>query len=313
MLIPEPFWAFFCLFSQGMKKVILTGGTGSVGSKLKLQLESKGVQVFILSRNPRNEKEFYWDLKKQKIDCPPLFEADTIIHLAGAGIADKRWTKERRRILLNSRIDGIKLLKKELESKENNLSYFFSASGINVYPLDYKSTNKSAENNKKGETFIAELVKEWELAAKSFENICCVGILRIPAVLMKNEGMLKPLAKITKWHLASPLGKGEQGLPWVHIDDLLAAIIWMRENKHCTTFNVNASNNNNADLMRLLAKTLGKKFFMPSVPVWFIHLLFGEMGSLATKGCLADNSKIKNAGFEFEHINLEEALAHLYR
>ena len=298
---------------QDMKKVILTGGTGSVGSRLKTQLEKMGAQVFILTRNPKTEQEFFWDLKKGEIDCPPLFEADTIIHLAGAGIADKRWTQERKKTLLNSRIDGLTLLKKELLKRENKLEYLISASGINVYPLTKVSKKVYAENDELGDTFIAGLVKKWESSAHEFNHICKVGALRIPGVLMKSEGMLKPLEKICKMHMGSPIGKGKQALPWIHIDDLVRAFIWMGTNQHAGTFNVNAGNNTNAELMKKLSKVMGKKYFMPNVPSWLITLFFGEMGTLITKGCYADNNAIKKAGFSFNYTELEEALAHLYR
>lgn len=296
-----------------MKKVILTGGTGSVGSRLKVQLEGMGVQVYVLTRNPKTENEFFWDLKTGKINCPPLFESDTIIHLAGAGIAEKRWTEKRRKVLLNSRIDGLELLRKELLKRDNKLELLVSASGINVYPLTKKSKEVYSEYDELGDTFIAELVKKWEAAALQFKEICKVGILRIPAVLMKSEGMLKPLEKICKVHMASPVGTGKQALPWIHIEDLLEAFIWMGNNRYEGVFNVNACNNTNADLMKELASAMGKKYFMPKVPSWLISLFFGEMGTLITKGCFADNRAIKDAGFTFKYDNLNKALTHLYR
>lgn len=296
-----------------MKKVILTGGTGSLGSKLKQHLEKTGVKVFVLTRNPKTDDEFYWNLKTGELDCPPLFEADTIIHLAGAGIADKRWTESRKKVLLDSRVAGLQLLKKELQRKENKLEFLISASGINVYPLSKNSKKYYSEDGEHGETFIAELVEKWEAAALEFNNLCKVGILRIPAVMMKSEGMLKPLEKITRTNLSSPVGSGKQALPWVHIDDLIRVFNWMGTSRQGGIFNANANNTNNADFMRELAKQMGKKFFMPRVPSWLLGLFFGEMGSLITKGCYADNSKIKNAGFTFNYANLDKALAHLYR
>ncbi|MBC8393230.1 MAG: TIGR01777 family protein, partial [Deltaproteobacteria bacterium] len=199
-----------------MSKILITGGTGLVGSRLTEMLVDKNHEVVVLSRNPKNKNEFKWDISKAFIDEKVFENTDYIIHLAGAGIADERWSEKRKQLIIDSRVESANLLFHKVKEHKIKLKGFISASGIGYYGA-FTSDKIFEETDKVGNDFLGEVCEKWEAAALQFEQLNInVSILRTGIVLSKNGGALEKM----KTPVISPLGSGKQYLPWLHIDDL---------------------------------------------------------------------------------------------
>ena len=201
-----------------MNKVLITGGTGLVGTALIEKLLANNIKVAVLSRSPKKENEYKWDIANGYIDKKAFEGVTHIIHLAGAGIADKKWSTFRKRVLINSRVASANLLFKKVQELGIKLKGFISASGIGYYGA-VTVANEFKEQDTSGNDFIAKICVEWEQAAKQFEEIKVpVTILRIGIVLSEKGGALQ---KINTPLFLSSLGSGKQYMPWIHIDDLV--------------------------------------------------------------------------------------------
>ena len=171
-----------------MARILITGGTGLVGKRLTQLLIDKNHEVLILSRNPKNENEFKWDIVKNYIDEKAFKNIDFIIHLAGAGIADERWTKKRKQVIIDSRVKTANLLFEKVNALKLELKGFISASGIGYYgAITSKTIFK--ETDKSGSDFLAEVCQKWEAAAHQFSKINIpITILRTGIVLAAKGG-----------------------------------------------------------------------------------------------------------------------------
>lgn len=202
-----------------MKNILITGGSGLIGNKITQQLESEGLSVAWLSRNPKKytQKSFAWDIDKNTIDQSAIEWADGIIHLAGEGVADKRWTEERKKEILESRTQSTSLLHSAIKNAKNKPTAFVSASAVGFYGFD--TGDKSVdENTKPGTDFLAQVVVAWENEVKKITEMGLrTVLLRIGIVLDKDGGALKEMMKPP---VAAPLGSGKQWMSWIVIDDL---------------------------------------------------------------------------------------------
>ncbi|TNF41993.1 MAG: NAD-dependent epimerase/dehydratase family protein, partial [Cytophagales bacterium] len=151
-----------------MNHILITGGSGLVGQQITRLLEKKGYQVAWLSRSAQGQKSFLWDVEKGKIDPEALEWADAVIHLAGAGVAEKRWTPERKKLILESRTQSTQLLYSAIEKADNKPSTFISASAVGYYGFN-TGTKLVDENSPAGDDFLAEVVIAWENEVKKME------------------------------------------------------------------------------------------------------------------------------------------------
>jgi len=287
-----------------MKTILIAGGTGLIGKKLNQLLSKKGYKVYSLSRTPKHRNQIYWNPSQQTIEGKHLDKVNVIINLTGENIGEKRWTMERKKALIDSRVKTTQFLH-SLVSNLPNLEYYIAASGINCYEQD---DSIHLESDQYGNDFLSELVKEWEATSDLFESKCNVAKLRISMVLSKRGGALDKMLLPVKFGLGSPIGSGKQMMPWIHIDDLCNLFVYAIENELKGTFNAVANCNSNHDFMKALAKALKRPFFMPKVPAFLLKFLLGEMSALVLGSTNASNEKIKNAGFVFQHENIESAL-----
>ena len=292
--------------------VLITGGKGLIGKELTKQLNSNNYEVRILTRNPEAKNEYFWDPIKGEIDSKSLINVDVIIHLAGAGIADKRWTKSRKKEILESRTLGAKLLYNEAIKHKTELKYFVSASGINYYGT--KTTNNIFEENDPfGTDFVAKVTVEWEKQADLFKEICPVSKLRIGMVLSKNGGALSKIDKPIKYRVGAVLGNGKQFIPWIELEDLTRMFLFSIENNLKGSFNaVGTSHITNKDLTLKIASRLNRKIWLPKVPGFVLKLILGELAVLVLEGSRASNKKIKQAGFQFNNSDIDTALDKIY-
>jgi uncharacterized protein (TIGR01777 family) len=293
-----------------MANITIAGGTGFIGQALQYALSLQGHRVFILTRHPKAPNQFLWDPKHAVIDLSIVGKTDILINLCGENIGGGRWTKDRKQKLKQSRIDTTKFLYQNFKSS-TRLKKYIGASGIDCYSKD-SSGKIHDESSPFGEDYVAQLVKEWEESADRFSNKCIVQKLRISMVLDKEFGALQKLLPLVKSGFASPIGSGEQTMNWVHIHDAVMAFVHLIESSQSGVFNLTGTPLSNADFMRQFANQLKKPFWMPKVPAFVLKLMFGEMANLLLKGVPADNSALKNLGFEYKYENLGSALSQLF-
>lgn len=287
-------------------KVLIAGGSGLIGRKMTETFQAQGHEVQVLSRNPKAEHHIYWHPDKEELDVTLLKEVEVIVHLCGAGIADKPWTKRRKEELLTSRVQPIQFLWK-LQEHMPALKHSIAVSGVNCYGIQERA-DAYVEEDAYADGFIDVLVHEWEDAARIFEARVPVCILRMGVVLSANGGLVARLGKSIRMGLGAALGTGEQWISWVHEDDAAASFVHAMNHRLTGAYNVLADNSTNREITRGLSRRYGKKTWLPDVPGFFMKFAFGEMSVLLLKGVRVSNKKLVDTGFEFQHATLDKAL-----
>lgn len=299
-----------------MASILVTGGTGLIGKHLCEILLKKGHKVFILSRNSSNKPNiFKWDIENNYIDENAIKNTDYIIHLAGAGIADKRWTPKRKKLLINSRVSSANLLYTKVKVLNPNLKGFIAASGIGFYGAI--TTNKIfTENDSAGNDFLSTICTHWENASLQFNalNIRTV-ILRTGVVLTKKGGALEKIVKPIKFGFGAALGTGKQYMPWIHIDDLCEMYVQAIENPELTgIYNAVAPEYcTNKILTKEIAEVLNKPLFLPNIPAPILRIILGKLSNILLEGSRVSSNKIVKTGFEFKFYTLKNALKNLLK
>lgn len=300
-----------------MKEIVLiTGASGAIARVLSKKLENQ-YSIRFLTRKKEAENEFEWDLENQIVDENAFENVSHIIHLAGANISEKRWTEDRKKELISSRVDSAQLILKILKKKNLKLKSFISASGINFYGTKITDTIFT-ENDAPGNDFLSEVVVVWEKAADEFkeQNVAeRVVKIRTAVVLSKNEGALAKMKTPIQFGIGSPLGSGKQYMPWIHIDDICRMYEFALKNPEVEgSYNASApQHTTNENLTKLIAKVLNKRLLMPNVPSFILKLIFGELADALLEGSRASSEKIEKAGFEFQFPDLKMALEDLLK
>lgn len=297
------------------KNILITGASGLIGTRLTELLLEQGHHVSHLSRNHSRSKAriYLWDIDKKQVD-PHAFEGiDTIIHLAGAGVADKPWTDKRKWEILKSRTESTKLLFEELRKRKHSVTTFISASAIGYYGFE-DNERLYKENDESGTDFLANVVRQWEAEIDRISelNIRVVKI-RIGIVLSAKSGALKELVKPIKYYAGAPLGSGDQYVSWIHLNDLAAIFIKALQDETMQgAYNgVAPYPVTNRDITKAIATQLDKPLFLPAVPAFALKILLGEMANLVLKGSKVSSEKIQQTGFEFQYNKIEKALEDL--
>ncbi len=298
-------------------RVLITGATGLIGSKLSELCRAEGIKVNYLttskSKISREEdyQGFYWDPKSQKIEAGCLDGVKTIVHLAGASIAEP-WTNSYKRKIIESRTKTASLLFKTLKENPNQVENFISASAIGVYPsslekLYFEDDPKTADN------FVGEVVRKWEASADEFESLGLdVAKIRVGLVLAEDGGMLEKIKKPISLNMGAALGSGKQWQSWIHIRDLAGIFLYAIKNELTGTYNAVAPNPvTNKELTHELARQMGKTVWMPNVPKFALKTLLGEMSQIVLSSQLVSSKKIEELGYNFEYTNLSRALGDL--
>lgn len=305
-----------------MATYVITGGTGMVGSYLTNILLQQKQEVVILTRQPSQQLNregvsyAYWNPSKQEIDQSIWEKADYVIHLAGAGVADQRWSALRKLEIANSRIQGGELLYRSLQSNQHHVKAFVSASAIGWYGPD-KQTNKVGfiETDAVFDDFLGQTCLKWEESVSGIEKL---GIrlvkLRIGIVLHPSGGALKEFLKPIRFGLAAILGTGRQIISWIHLDDLVKMILFAahQENVHGIYNAVSPNPVSNKQMTLTIAKLLRGSFFIPVyAPSFALKLILGEMSIEVLKSTTVNSKKIQTMGFNFSFSNIESALKNL--
>jgi uncharacterized protein (TIGR01777 family) len=304
-----------------MQTVTISGGTGMIGRKLTELLIQKGYHVIILTRKITDEPAHpnisfaRWDIKNNYIDENAIAAADYIIHLAGAGVMDKRWTASYKKEIVNSRIDGSNLLLEKLKEFPNKVKAIISASAIGWYGPDKNQNQPFTESDPPADDFLAQTCLLWESTVdKAYMQNIRVVKLRTGIVLSNEGGALVSFKKPLKFGIAGIPGNGKQICSWIHVDDLCRMYIYAIENKEINgSYNAVAPNTVSLkQIIMMLAQLLRKNFFIAAyAPAFVLKLMLGQRSVEILKSTTVSCSKIKNAGFTFLYPSLEAALNQL--
>jgi uncharacterized protein len=297
------------------KKILITGGSGGLGRQLTDLLLSKGYTVAHLSRGEVKDKRvqtYHWDVNKGVIDENSVEGVDTIIHLAGAGIADERWTDQRKKVIIESRTKSIALVYDLLKRKSNKVRMVISASGIGYY--SDRGDELLTEDNPPADDFLGQCCVLWEQAVdKGAELGLRIAKFRTGVVLDKHAGALPKLAAPVKFGFGAALGSGRQWMPWIHWQDVAAMYLFAIEQEVSGVYNMAAPNPvTNAQLTKAVAKHLSKPLWLPNVPAFALKLALGEMSTLVLGSTKASADKIEQAGFHFKFDSIDKALTDIY-
>ena len=297
------------------KSILLTGGTGLIGLSLTEKLLEKGYHVSHLSRSPGKDervKTFLWDIDKDQIDEQCVDGVDIIIHLAGAGIADKPWTEERKRELIDSRAKSIQLVYELLGEKNHRVKSVISASAIGYYSDrgDELLTEESAPNT----DFMAECCVDWEAAVDKGKELGLRIVKYRTGVVLDKGGALAKIEMPIKLWVGSPLGSGKQWIPWIHWRDVMDMYLFAIDNENLEgVYNMVAPNPvTNKQLTQAIAKQLHKPLWAPNVPAFLLKLIMGEMSTIVLGSTKVSAQKIIGAGFKFSYPEVPEALKNIY-
>lgn len=295
-----------------MKNVLITGGSGLIGTRLTELLKRSGHSISHVSRAPGHGSvpSFTWDVRHQTMESGSLVNTDVIIHLAGAGIADEAWTHARKKEILDSRINSTRLLFNELKKGNHRVTTFIAASAIGYYGLDDRSEART-EVDEAGSDFLASVTERWE---REVDKIASQGIrvvkIRTGIVLSKRGGALEEIMRPVKYYVGAPLGTGDQQMSWIHIDDLCRIYALAISTPSLTgVYNgVAPAPVSNRDLTRAIAKALGRPLILPPIPKFALRMLLGEMADLVLNGTKVSAHKILGTGFEFSFPTIDSAL-----
>ena len=313
-----------------MATVLITGGTGLIGKALTKELVNRGHDVIILTRDKSKEKDrnnIYhaeWNIKKQTIDRDAIHRADFIVHLAGANVAEKPWTKKRKREIVDSRVKSASLLIKALETP-NKIKAVISASAIGWYGPDDQFPNPATlreerrsfiETDAPANDFLGATCKQWE---NSIQPVVELGkrlvILRTGIVLSNEGGAYAEFKKYLNFGIAPILGNGKQVISWIHIADLVRLYIEAIENdKLRGIYNAVAPNPvTNKTLVLEMAKQLNKFYVPIPVPSFALKTVLGEMSIEVLKSTTVSSEKIESTGFQFMFLDIETAVYNLIK
>jgi len=301
------------------ERYLITGGTGLIGEALTTHLLQRGHEVHVLSRkskpsNRSNLRFFEWNPAAGTMDMHALAGVTSVIHLAGAPVA-QRWTPAHKKRILTSRVESAETLIRAIESllPENRPKSCVSASAIGLYQ---NSDAWQSEEDAPADGFLSEVVQAWE---SSVGRLPSLGLrttkLRIGLVLTKNGGMLGKLLPVFKWGLGAAVGNGRHWQSWIHIRDVVRMMEWAAQNAEASgTFNAVAPNPvSNDELSRSIAAACQRPYWAPKVPGWALKCAYGEMASVVLASQRVDSRKVQEAGFDFEFHEVQLALNDVIR
>jgi uncharacterized protein (TIGR01777 family) len=300
-----------------VKKILITGGSGLIGGRLTELLLLHGYQVVHLSRVAKQNgiRSFNWDLKHQKIESGAFDNVDVVVHLAGAGINDKRWTARRKKEILLSRTESTKLLRETLAKTEHQVKTFISGSAVGYYGFS-DSVKPFIESDPSGNDFLAKVTCAWEDESTRLQDIGLrVVKIRTGVVLSNRGGALMAFARPIRLMAGAPLGSGDQYLSWIHIDDLCCLFIKAIEDETINgAFNgVGPYAVTNKEMTRAIARCLKKPIWLPNIPGFILKIVVGGVSEIILNGSVVSSQKIQDKGFVFRFNTLEAALEDLLK
>ncbi len=295
-------------------KILITGSTGLVGSELVLAMRDRGHQVIRLVRQEDQAGEgcILWDPEHHEIDIADFEGFDAVINLAGENISTGRWTPEKKKKILNSRVIGTHMLSELLRMLSSPPKVFISASAIGIY--GNRGDEVLDESSPPGAGFLAEVCKKWEEAARpAQEKGIRVLLMRMGVVLSEKGGALGKMLLPFKLGAGGVIGSGNQYTSWISIDDLIGAFLHVMSNESLSgPVNVVAPQPvTNRAFTKALGKILSRPTILP-LPAFAAKMIFGEMAEeLLLSSTRALPKKLQDSGYSFLYPDLASALKHL--
>jgi uncharacterized protein len=296
--------------------ILITGGTGLVGSHLTQILLKRGYTVSYLSRSRQtiaNVKVYEWNVNKGFIDTEAIAKADYILHLAGANVSEKLWTTSYKKEIYDSRILSTQLLVEQLAKVPHTCKALVQASAIGYYGMDTQAAWLT-ETAPAGTDFLAQVTRDWEAAAQKITQLPVRHVLvRVGVVLSRNGGALEKMSLPVKLFAGAALGSGKQYVSWIHIDDLCAMFVKAIEDTTWQgAYNGTAPHPvTNAEMTKTIGKVLHRPVILPNVPAFVLKMGMGEMATIALGGNRTSSQKTEQAHFTFAYPHLEAALQNL--
>ena len=311
---------------KAAKTILISGGTGLVGTALTKFLKEGGWNIIVLTRNPNLAYRKFgnksgisfaaWDIKKGTIDAHAVASADALVHLAGSGIVDKPWTEAYRREIRESRVNSSRLLVQAIRDHGSKLTTVVSASAIGWYGADDPEHMVAfTEDMPAAPGFLGETCLDWENSIKPVMEldkrliICRFGI-----VLSNHGGALREFKKPLAFRVAGILGSGSQIVSWIHISDLCGIIQFAIEQENLQgVYNAVAPHPVSNKVLNLaLAECIyGKGFMTMPVPEIFLKIFFGERSAEVLKSTTVSAEKILSTGFAFQFPDIHAAVKNL--
>lgn len=294
-------------------KILIAGGSGLVGTRLSRYLENHGHEVAWLTRTVKDKRRlhFLWNPEDGLIDVQAVQWADAVVNLAGAGVADERWTEARKVQIRSSRLSATRLLVDAVQKKKTPCT-LVSASAIGFYGSDggdrvFNEASPSADD------FLAVVCRDWEKAASELGEPHRLAIVRIGIVLSTLGGALPKMMTTARFGILAPLGSGKQYMSWVHIEDLCSAIHYLISHREaCGVFNgCSTLPVTNEAFTKALSRAMQKPAWLPPVPSFVLQLGMGDMAQIALGGQKVMPQRLLEIGFRFAFNDPDVALKHL--
>lgn len=295
-----------------MAKIVVAGGSGFIGEPLVRRLVARGEDVAVLTRNPakvRAGRAVQWDPRQQGAWSAEVASADAVINLAGENVGAGRWTAERKRRILGSRVDATRALVNAMRAQPAHARTLVNASAIGYYGL--RGDEPVDETAASGEGFLAEVTRRWEELAREAEPLARVVILRFGVVLAREGGALAKLLLPFRLGAGGPIGSGAQWMSWISRDDVIGLIEWAIAHSNVSgTYNATAPGPvTNRDFVRALGRALHRPAVIPT-PAFALRLALGA--DMANEMLLGGQRVLPvralGDGYEFQHNEIEEAL-----
>jgi len=291
------------------KRIVITGGSGLIGRHLSAHLRDRGFEVIHLSRRQSGPYETYlWNPEKNEIDVAAFGRCYAVIHLAGESIADGRWTDERKKLILESRVQGTRLITGTINSLKQKPEHVIFTSAIGYY--GDRDTETLTEESTPGKGFLAETCIAWEKASSDLHEKIHKTTIRIGMVLAPDGGALPKMTQPVSFFFGAPLGSGEQMVSWIHIDDLISMFSFILEKGICGICNATAPDPvSNADFTKEIGLVLKRPVILPPVPEFVLRMLLGEMADLVCFSSKVLPKKMEASSFPFQFPGLNGALS----
>ena len=298
-------------------RILISGGTGMIGTALSKSLLAEGHQVWVLTRNPGaarlpdGVRAISWDGRTSLGWEEVLSQMDAVVNLVGERLSKWPWTKRQRQRFFDSRVEGGRALVGAIQAASPRPQVLIQASGVNYYgPL---GPTPVTEAQSPGNDFLADVCRAWEGSTEPVEELGVRRIIiRSAIVLSAQYGILPIMLFPVKLFLGGPLGGGRQGLPWIHLEDEVNAIRFLLENQSANgPYNLTAPVPiSSAEFMRVAAKQLHRPYWLP-IPAFMLRFVLGGMSTLVLDGAYLLPGRLHELGFDFRFRTAQAALSDL--
>ena len=298
-----------------MKKIIITGGSGLLGSHIAKTLQQHNYEPALLTRRQNSKipyRQFLWDPKAGTIDENVFKECDAIMHLAGANVAGNRWTKAYKEEIISSRVESARLLHNTMDRIQKKIKAFISASASGYYPAN--ATILLEEHMPPADSFLGATCRQWEAAADTFQsNADRVVKFRIGIVLSAQGGALQVMHRSMPFRVSGIFGNGRQIYPWIHIADAAHMFMYALQQPLQGAYNAVAPETSSLlDIISNLEQAIGHKTLHLPAPQFVLRTLLGEFADSLYASQHISSKKITDAGYRFQYPTLQQAIRSLY-